>query len=133
MAEDMIAKMIERLERAHDGNRSLDEVLWVWDIGDDNVNLYEAPPYTHSVDTALSLIERKMEGVSPLVGVDRNFGFDNDIPGSEETPRWNAWCYGESGEHPRSAAIALLLAMFRALSKRAQGVSVSQEQVREKD
>lgn len=55
-----------------------------------------------TIALALHLFER------PLVGI------DNDIPGSETEPRWNAWCHGQSGEHPTSPAIALCLAVLRA-------------------
>ena len=81
---------------------------------DDNAWMVEAPAYTASLEAVIALAERVLKGVEPLIGADHNYGFDNDIPGAEEAPRWNAWCYGQSGMHPTSPAIALLLALLRA-------------------
>lgn len=61
------------------------------------ISSHTAPTYT-----AIALCERALPGLSPLVGAERSFGFDNDIPGAEKEPRWNAWCYGHSGQHPTS-------------------------------
>ncbi len=60
---------------------------------------------TARVDDAIALAMHLFE--TPLVGI------DNDIPGSESEPRWNAWCFGKDGTH-KCAAIAMCLAILRA-------------------
>lgn len=91
-----------------------DEYFGVEGIGDDGAIGDPITPVTASLDAAIALCERALPGLTPLIGAERNLGFDNDIPGAEDEPRWNAWCYGHSGRHPTSPALALCAAIVKA-------------------
>lgn len=143
MTPDMtdLSELIERVEKATGPDRELDTCLWLkftpgatrrvvhvkhahspaeWDIDETREasgQLITVPAYTASLDAALALADRVLPGCwwmaakgrlrasEPLYGARLFFGTDEAI--------------GEA-EHEQSAALAIVLALLKALSQEPQ-------------